>query len=124
MILSNMGLRNTIYKVAVLEQAKAWYASAFQTDPYFDAPGYVGFNIGGYELGLLPSDLPPESKTANVCTYWGVEDMDEEIARLVALGAVMTEAPTNVGGPIMVAMVTDPWGNALGLIYNPTFKLG
>ena len=124
MDISRKGLRTVIYKVSDLEQAKAWYSKAFGVSPYFDEPSYVGFNIGGYELGLLPSNMPSESKTANISTYWGVEEIEKEVARLVDLGAVEFEKPTNVGGPIMVAMVKDPWGNAIGLIYNPTFKIG
>lgn len=120
--LSNQGLRTVIYKVSDLERAKSWYAEAFGIEPYFDEPFYVGFNVGGYELGLLPSEMPSESKTVNVSAYWGVEDIESEFARLVKLGAMEIEKPTNVGGPIMVASVKDPWGNAVGLIYNPAFK--
>lgn len=50
------GLRTTIYKVIDLEQAKAWYAQAFGVKPYFDEPFYVGFNIGGYELRIQPTE--------------------------------------------------------------------
>ena len=49
---SILGLRTAIYKVANIDAAKAWYSKAFQTEPYFDQPFYVGFNIAGYELGL------------------------------------------------------------------------
>lgn len=47
-----LGLRTTIYKVSDLAKAKVWYMKAFGVAPYFDEPYYVGFNIGGYELGL------------------------------------------------------------------------
>ena len=118
-----LGLRTTIYKVADLAAAKDWYARAFRASPYFDEPFYVGFNIAGYELGLLPDAGPAEEKTANVLAYWGVEDIGAEFARLIELGATEDTPPTNVGGPIMVATLKDPWGNAIGLIYNPDFKL-
>ena len=48
------GIGTVIYHVPDLDRAKAWYASAFGQTPYFDQPFYVGFNIGGYELGLDP----------------------------------------------------------------------
>jgi len=51
-----LGLRNTIYKVGDIENAKKWYANVFKTEPYFDQPFYVGFSIGGYELGLQPEE--------------------------------------------------------------------
>jgi len=119
---SILGLRTTIYKVGDLDAAKTWYASTFGVDPYFDEPFYVGFNVGGYELGLLPDGGPAEEKTANVLTYWGVEDIEGEVARFIELGATEDTKPTNVGGEIVVATVKDPWGNAIGLIYNPEFR--
>lgn len=123
MTTSILGLRTTIYKVTDLEKAKAWYAKSFETEPYFDEPFYAGFNIAGYELGLMPDDGPAEAKTANVLSYWGVDDIEAAVARFIAAGAEADAAPVNVGGEIMVASVKDPWGNVIGLIYNPEFKL-
>lgn len=120
---SILGLRTTIYKVPDINQAKEWYAKAFQVEPYFDEPFYVGFNVGGYELGLLPDDGPIGDKTENVLSYWGVENIESEFTRMLKLGATEHETPTNVGGEIMVAAVKDPWGNVIGIIYNPHFEL-
>jgi lactoylglutathione lyase len=117
-----LGLRTSIYKVPDLLAAKLWYTKAFETAPYFDESFYVGFNIAGYELGLLPEEGDTK-KAFNIMSYWGVEDIQKEFDRLILLGAVEHEKPTNVGGEIMVASVIDPWGNAIGLIYNPEFKL-
>ena len=100
-----------------------WYSKAFQTEPYFNEPFYVGFNIGGFELGLQPKEQNKSEKTANVYVYWGVEDIQKEYDRLIGLGAKEDEAPNNVGGELMVASVNDPWGNTLGIIYNPYFKI-
>jgi predicted enzyme related to lactoylglutathione lyase len=120
---SILGLRTTIYQVGDIAAAKAWYSDIFQSAPYFDEPFYVGFNIGGYELGLQPEEAPTTDKKASVLTYWGVEDIAAEFDRFISLGAVADEAPNNVGGEILVATVKDPWGNLIGLIYNPDFKL-
>ena len=57
-----LGLRTTIFKVGDIENAKNWYANVFNTEPYFDQPFYVGFNIGGYELGLQPEEPPSNNK--------------------------------------------------------------
>ena len=117
-----LGLRTTIYKVSDLSKAKAWYTEAFGVEPYFDEPFYVGFNIKGYELGLLPEE-GSTSKATNVISYWGVEDIHKSYQHLIQLGATENEKPTNVGGELMVASVLDPWQNAIGIIYNPYFKL-
>lgn len=118
-----LGLRTAIYKVPDLQTAKEWYAEAFNTQPYFDEPFYVGFNIGGYELGLLPYEGNPPVLGDNVLVYWGVDNINEEYMRLFELGAEGYEEPNNVGGEIMVASLKDPWGNLIGLIYNPEFNL-
>lgn len=117
-----LGLRTTIYKVADIAKAKKWYEKVFETKPYFDEPFYVGFNIAGYELGLQPEEVA-DKKSDNVLSYWGVENVEAEYKRFLAEGAKEHEAPQNVGGDIVVAAVKDPWGNVIGLIYNPGFKL-
>ena len=118
-----LGLRTTIYKVGDMNEAKHWYAQAFGVQPYFDEPFYIGFNVGGYELGLQPSDKPNNKSIDNVMSYWGVEHIQDTYERLIALGATEHESPSEVGGGIMVASVFDPWNNVVGLIFNPHFKL-
>ncbi|NNF23146.1 MAG: VOC family protein [Saprospiraceae bacterium] len=99
-----------------------WYTKAFSKEPYFNEPFYVGFNIGGYELGLMPEDKPVTNKTKNVMSLWGVNDIQQTFDHLIAVGAKEHKAPYNVGGDLMVAEVTDPWNNLIGFIYNPHFK--
>ncbi|MEJ1240471.1 VOC family protein [Chryseolinea sp. T2] len=117
-----LGLRTTIYKVPDLSKAKEWYTRAFDVKPYFDEPFYVGFNVAGYELGLLPEGTG-NSTADNVLSYWGVSDIQKSYDKLISLGASEHEKPTNVGGEIVTATVRDPWGNVIGLIFNPEFKL-
>ncbi len=118
-----LGLRTTIYKVGDIQKAKDWYSIAFETKPYFDEPYYVGFNIGGFELGLQPEDIPVTNKVESVVSYWGVENIHEAYDRLIELGATEHEKPFNVGGELMTATVKDPFGNIIGLIYNPYFEI-
>lgn len=114
------GLRTAAYPAPDLARAKAWYAQAFGVAPYFDEPFYVGFNIGGFELGLVP-DAPVSHPPSGVVALWGVDDVGATCAHLLALGATLHEEPKDVGGGITVASVLDPFGNILGLIRNPNF---
>jgi len=118
-----LGLRTCIYKVDDMEKAKKFYATAFGIEPYWDEPFYVGFNIGGYELGLLLEEKPVMEKAEGVVTYWGVNEIEKVYKHFLDSGATENEKPESVGGPLMVATVKDPWGNVVGLIYNPAFKL-
>jgi lactoylglutathione lyase len=118
------GLRTVVYHVTDLQRAKTWYTALLGKGPYFDEPFYVGFNVGGYELGLLPAETATAPATpVNVVTYWGVEDIDSVFTTLIEAGATEHGPVTDVGDGIKVADVTDPFGNAVGIIYNPHFKL-
>ena len=115
------GLRTVIYQVRDVEQAKAWYSAVLGKEPYFDEPFYVGFNVGGFELGLDPDMDGVTPGIGGVEAYWGVEDADAELARLVALGANVRAPVHDVGDGIRLATVDDPFGNAFGIIENPHF---
>ncbi len=116
-----LGLRTALYRVPNLDKAKKWYSKAFQTEPYFDEPFYVGFNIGGFELGMLPETPPSLEKVESVVAYWGVDNIHKTYNHLIECGAKEHEKPFNVGGELMTAAVKDPWGNIIGIIYNPYF---
>lgn len=115
-----LGLRTAIYPVNDLAKAKAWYEQVAGVKPYFDQPFYVGFSVGGFELGLLPDGKPG---TSGPQALWGVANADEAFKRLLALGATELEPVTQVGEGIKVAAVKDPFGNRLGIIENPQFKV-
>ncbi len=116
-----LGLRTVIYRVDDLDRAKAWYRDAFEVEPYFDQPFYVGFNVGGFELGLNPDPSEGEAGPGGTVAYWGVEDLASAVDRFVRLGATAVSPITDVGADIQVATVADPFGNLIGLIHNPHF---
>jgi catechol 2,3-dioxygenase-like lactoylglutathione lyase family enzyme len=113
-----LGLRTAIYPVKDIERAKRWYHDALGIAPYFDQPFYVGFAVGGFELGLIPdgtaSALGPQP-------LWGVASAHAAVAHLLSLGATALDPVTEVGDGIKVAAVLDPFGNRLGVIENPHF---
>ena len=113
------GMRTVIYPAPDLSAAKDWYSKVLNLDPYFDQPFYVGFAVGGFELGLVP-DAKPSSEGSRA--YWGVEDAQAGLKRLVELGAVVLEDLQEVGEGIVTALVRDPFGNSFGIIQNPNFS--
>ena len=117
-----LGLRTVIYRVRDLAAAKAWYAGAFGIQPYFDEPFYVGFEVGGYELGLHPHEGELTIGN-NEVAYWGVSDIEAAHRHMLDRGATPNEAVQDVGGGIKVAAVNDPFGNVVGLIENPNFRV-
>ena len=116
------GLRTVIYHVDDLAKAKEWYSRVLGIRPYFDEPFYVGFDVGGFELGLDP-DMQGVSKGTNVVAYWGVADARAAFRKVQEAGARKHSEPREVGGGIVVATVTDPFGNVFGIIENPHFKI-
>jgi predicted enzyme related to lactoylglutathione lyase len=116
------GLRTVIYWVPDVAAAKAWYTSAFGVAPYFDEPFYVGFEVGGYELGLHPYGDKTVRVGDSVVAYWGVPDIDAALRHILASGATPNDPINDVGHDIKVASVVDPFGNVIGLIENPHFR--
>ena len=118
-----LGLRTVVYKVSDLGRAKVWYTKVLGFGPYFDEPFYVGFNVGGYELGLDPDTKKDKPGPGGSVAYWGVEDGPAAMQALRAAGAEEHMALTEVGEGIRVGVMRDPFGNLFGVIENPHFKL-
>ncbi len=112
-----LGLRTVIYPAPDLDAAKAWFTKVLGRPPYFDEPFYVGFEAGGYELGLSPDADPADGAV----TYWGVPEAGAALAALRAQGAHEHTPITEVGDGIRVAAVREPGGSVLGIIENPHF---
>ncbi|MES2296036.1 MAG: VOC family protein [Pseudomonadota bacterium] len=114
------GLRTVVYPVFNLSEASAWYRQVLDLAPYFVESFYVGFDVGGFELGLVPGGVPGN---AGGTAYWGTHDIEAEVERLLGLGATLDLAAKDVGAGIKVATVKDPFGNVFGVIENPNFDL-
>ena len=115
-----LGLRTCIFRVRPdqLDAAKAWYTRVVGGPPYFDQSFYVGFNVGGFELGLHPEGEPGPGGTL---VMWGTADIAAEVTRFVGLGATVVGEVQDMGEGILAATVADPFGNHVGLIQNPHF---
>jgi len=118
-----LGLATHKLTVDDLPAARAWYARVLGQEPYFDQPFYVGFALGGYELGIVPAQAGDRPGDAGTTAYWRVTDLDAAWAALLAAGATVAEPLAEVGGGIRIGAVRDPFGNRLGLIHNPHFAV-
>src|ERR1700752_1866302 len=113
-----LGLRTVIYHAPDLVKAKPWYTPAFGIAPYFDEPFYVGFDVGGFELGLHPN-MTGVRFGNNAVASWGVADIAAPTRALVEKRATPADPIADVGDDIKVATLTDPFGNVIGIIENP-----
>jgi lactoylglutathione lyase len=118
-----LGLRTAKYSATDIGAARDWYRKVLENDPYFDEPFYVGFNVGGFELGITPDEHAVHDRPEAGIAYWGVVDAEAAYARLIALGATDHEPVQDVGGDIKIGSVRDPFGNLLGVIENPSFHI-
>jgi predicted enzyme related to lactoylglutathione lyase len=109
------------------EAAVAWYGELLGMKPYFTRPGYAEFRIVDYEteVGIIDSKYAPKpvvaKAPAGVVAYWQVDDVNETFKRLLSLGAEQLEAPVDRGHGFVTASVVDPFGNILGVMYNPHY---
>lgn len=117
------GLRTAIYHAPDISKAKIWYSQVLGIQPYFDQAFYVGFNVGGFELGLDPDKSSTPGSDGGVVVYWGVEKLETALEHLTSHGATRRGEIQDVGGGIKLATVLDPFGNILGVIENPQFSI-
>ena len=110
------GAKTLLHPVSDLAKAKAVYAALLGIAPQHDASYYVGFEAAGQHIGLVPGG-GPQAMTAPVA-YWHVADIEAKLAEVTAAGATVKEPVREVGGGRLVATVTDPDGNVLGLIQD------
>jgi len=106
--------------------ARKWYAELLGVEPYFERPGYCEFRLGDYqaELGLIDRRYAPPGTgagPAGAIVYWHVDDVAAALERLRALGAAEYEPRTERGSGFVTASVVDPFGNILGVMYNPHY---
>src|SRR3954464_14667108 len=113
---STQGIETVLRPVSALETAKAVYAALLGAQPQTDSPYYVGFDVEGQHIGLVPGG-GPQGMTSPVA-YWHVANLEAKLAEVTAAGATVKEAAHDVGGGRLVATVTDPDGNVLGLLQD------
>jgi predicted enzyme related to lactoylglutathione lyase len=113
---STQGIKTVAVPVSDLATAKAVYAALLGVPPQTDSPYYVGFEAAGQHIGLLPGGGP--QGTTSPVPYWQVPDIEAKLAEVTASGATVKEPAHDVGGGRLVATVTDPDGNVLGLLQD------
>ncbi|MGH2896869.1 MAG: VOC family protein [Solirubrobacteraceae bacterium] len=113
---STQGIKTVLHPVTDLEAAKAVYSALLGTSPAHDADYYVGYEVEGQHIGLVPGGAQQGMRTP--VAYWHVPDIEAKLAEVTAAGASVNESPRNVGGGRLVATVTDPDGNVLGLLQD------
>jgi len=110
------GAKTILHPVSDLAAAKAVYAALLGLPPQADESYYVGFDVAGQHIGLVPGG-GRQGMTSPVA-YWHVPDIEAKLAEVTAAGATVKDAPRDVGVGRLVATFTDPDGNVLGLIQD------
>src|SRR3981081_4150910 len=113
---STQGIKTVLHPVSDLATAKTVYAALLGVAPQTDESYYVGFEAAGQHSGLVPGG-GPQGMPCPVA-YWHVPDIEAKLAEVTAAGATLKEPAHYVGGGRLVATVTDPDGNVLGLLQD------
>ena len=113
---STQGIKTVLHPVSDVAKAKPVYAALLGVAPQADEPYYVGFEAAGQHIGLVPGG-GPQGMTSPVA-YWHVADIAAKLDEVIAAGATLKDPARDVGGGRLVATVTDPDGNVLGLLQD------
>ncbi|MFG2617428.1 VOC family protein [Streptomyces sp. NPDC048507] len=113
---STQGVKTVLHPVSDLAKATEVYAALLGVRPTAESPYYVGFEAAGQQIGLVPAGGP--QSPASPVAYWHVPDIEAKVAEVTAAGATVLQPARDVGGGRLIATVTDPDGNVLGLIQD------
>jgi predicted enzyme related to lactoylglutathione lyase len=113
---STEGIKIVLHPVSDLEKSKAVYTALLGIEPQADAAYYVGYDVDGQHIGLVPGGGPQEMSSP--VAYWAVADIEKKLAEVTSAGATVHESPRDVGNGRLVATFTDPDGNVLGLVQD------
>ena len=113
----NEGIKTIVVPVTDIAKAKEVYSALLGIEPFADEPYYVGFRLGGVELGLDPNGHA-QGMTGPIA-YSSVDDIEGTIQSLLDVGAVAHQDARDVGGGLLRAQVVDPDGNVIGLVQPP-----
>ncbi len=121
------GIATVNFYAANHADAVKWYSQFLNTEPYFNVPGYSEFRIGDYqtELGIVESKYAPKNvseKPAGITAYWHVDNLQIAVDKALEMGATLFDPITPRGdNGFVTTAVADPFGNILGLMYNPHY---
>jgi predicted enzyme related to lactoylglutathione lyase len=125
------GMSTVNFYASDMKAARAWYSQLLGIEPYFNRPDaenpiYIEFRIGDYqhELGIISSQFAPKNTSTGsggAVLYWQVDDLEASLESILDLGATEYQAIMHHGGGFTTASVIDPFGNVLGIMYNPHY---
>jgi predicted enzyme related to lactoylglutathione lyase len=125
------GFATVSFFASDMKAARKWYTDLLGIEPYFqrpdaENPAYIEFRVGDYqdELGIINSSYAPKGSTTGTggaVIYWHVDDVEAALEKVKAMGAKEYEPLTKREAGFVTASVVDPFGNILGLMYNPHY---
>ncbi|MEU1350277.1 VOC family protein [Streptomyces sp. NPDC005775] len=99
-----------------------FYTKLFGAEEIFRRPAegpafYLGLRIGDSDLGLVAKSAPGAGAAPRILLSIGVDDVDETLARVTALGGTVSGGPTDMPWGQRVAHIRDPDGNPVNLTH-------
>lgn len=125
------GLATISFFADEITKAKEWYTELLGIEPYYsfpskEQPAYIEFRIGDYqhELGIIDKKYFPissNSQPGGAIAFWHVDQIEATNQKLLSMGATQYEPITKRDAGFVTASVVDPFGNVLGIMYNPHY---
>ncbi|MGW7460225.1 VOC family protein [Streptomyces sp. NPDC054797] len=97
-----------------------FYTELFGAEEIFRVPAegpafYLGLRIGDTDLGLVAKADAGTGTASRILLSVGVDDVDETLGRVEALGGTVRSGPNDMPWGQRVAHILDPDGNPVNL---------
>jgi predicted enzyme related to lactoylglutathione lyase len=125
------GMATVSFYADDVKAARQWYNQLLAATPYFERPdsenpAYIEYRFGDYaaELGIIDRKFAPKGAhqgPGGSVLFWHVDDVQGALEKLLSMGCKEYEALTNREAGFVTASVIDPFGNIIGVMYNPHY---
>src|SRR5215211_1676850 len=106
------GVKTFIYSVRELAKVKSLYGELAGVEPYTDEAYYVGFDVGGKDVGLDPNGH--SNGMTGPLAYWHVDDIENSLNALLDAGAEVQQDIRDVGEGRLIASVRTQTATSSG----------
>jgi predicted enzyme related to lactoylglutathione lyase len=102
------------------EVLRGFYTQLFGAEEIFRVPAqgpafYLGLRIGDTDLGLVAETNAGTGAAPRILLSIGVDDVEETLGRVTALGGSVRSGPNDMPWGQRVAHIQDPDGNPVNL---------
>lgn len=115
--MTTTGVQTILYPVRDLAKTQELFTRLLGVAPTAESPYYVGYDIDGQQIGLVPGGHDSQAMTGTTA-FLHVADIKSSMQAVLDAGGTTQQEAHDVGGGRLVGAAIDAEGNVIGFIQD------